>query len=147
MFLKVLKVYFHSDFCGRSKRHSALISYMHFSILSRVAGRLEGFGLSSLCWQELVHSEKSQSKVFRRMEALCEALTWNPIVFPSLTLQFYRALNIRVALVGLEVWSDVDKCPITQDPFTTLHEFLDWRKVKLLPQKPHDNAQLIRFDD
>uniref|UniRef100_A0A3B4EW17 ADAM metallopeptidase domain 12 n=1 Tax=Pundamilia nyererei TaxID=303518 RepID=A0A3B4EW17_9CICH len=63
----------------------------------------------------------------------------------SLTTQkrFYRALNIRVALVGLEVWSDVDKCPITQDPFTTLHEFLDWRKVKLLPQKPHDNAQLI----
>lgn len=60
--------------------------------------------------------------------------------------QFYRALNIRVALVGLEVWSDVDKCPITQDPFTTLHEFLDWRKVKLLPKKPHDNAQLIRSD-
>uniref|UniRef100_A0A3B3DEH2 ADAM metallopeptidase domain 12 n=1 Tax=Oryzias melastigma TaxID=30732 RepID=A0A3B3DEH2_ORYME len=57
--------------------------------------------------------------------------------------KFYRALNIRVALVGLEVWSDVDKCPITQDPFTTLHEFLDWRKVKLLPLKPHDNAQLI----
>uniref|UniRef100_A0A8C5GV07 Disintegrin and metalloproteinase domain-containing protein 12-like n=1 Tax=Gouania willdenowi TaxID=441366 RepID=A0A8C5GV07_GOUWI len=57
--------------------------------------------------------------------------------------KFYRALNIRVALVGLEVWSDSDKCPITQDPFTTLHEFLDWRKVKLLPTKPHDNAQLI----
>lgn len=61
--------------------------------------------------------------------------------------QFYRALDIRVALVGLEVWSDADKCPITQDPFTTLHEFLDWRKVKLLPQKPHDNAQLIRWGD
>uniref|UniRef100_A0A3B1IKE7 ADAM metallopeptidase domain 12 n=1 Tax=Astyanax mexicanus TaxID=7994 RepID=A0A3B1IKE7_ASTMX len=58
--------------------------------------------------------------------------------------KFYRALNIRVALVGLEVWSDSDKCPVTQDPFTTLHEFLDWRKLKLLPQKPHDNAQLIR---
>uniref|UniRef100_A0A3B4A292 Peptidase M12B domain-containing protein n=1 Tax=Periophthalmus magnuspinnatus TaxID=409849 RepID=A0A3B4A292_9GOBI len=57
--------------------------------------------------------------------------------------EFYRALNIRVALVGLEVWSDADKCPVTQDPFTTLHEFLDWRKVKLLPQRPHDNAQLI----
>ncbi|XP_061084836.1 disintegrin and metalloproteinase domain-containing protein 12-like isoform X2 [Conger conger] len=57
--------------------------------------------------------------------------------------KFYRALNIRVALVGLEVWSDGDKCPITQDPFTTLHEFLDWRKLKLLPQRPHDNAQLI----
>uniref|UniRef100_A0A3Q2YJA0 Peptidase M12B domain-containing protein n=1 Tax=Hippocampus comes TaxID=109280 RepID=A0A3Q2YJA0_HIPCM len=60
--------------------------------------------------------------------------------------KFYRALNIRVALVGLEVWSDADKCPVTQDPFTTLHEFLDWRKVKLLPRKPHDNTQLIRWD-
>uniref|UniRef100_A0A3B4A391 Peptidase M12B domain-containing protein n=1 Tax=Periophthalmus magnuspinnatus TaxID=409849 RepID=A0A3B4A391_9GOBI len=64
-------------------------------------------------------------------------------VSASLPSQFYRALNIRVALVGLEVWSDADKCPVTQDPFTTLHEFLDWRKVKLLPQRPHDNAQLI----
>ncbi|XP_030630742.1 disintegrin and metalloproteinase domain-containing protein 12-like [Chanos chanos] len=57
--------------------------------------------------------------------------------------KFYRALNIRVALVGLEVWSDSDKCSISQDPFTTLHEFLDWRKLKLLPQRPHDNAQLV----
>ncbi|XP_051502053.1 disintegrin and metalloproteinase domain-containing protein 12 [Myxocyprinus asiaticus] len=57
--------------------------------------------------------------------------------------KFYRVLNIRVALVGLEVWSDADKCAITQDPFTTLHEFLDWRKLRLLPQRPHDNAQLI----
>uniref|UniRef100_A0A8D0CJ65 ADAM metallopeptidase domain 12 n=1 Tax=Scleropages formosus TaxID=113540 RepID=A0A8D0CJ65_SCLFO len=57
--------------------------------------------------------------------------------------KFYRALNIRVALVGLEVWSDVDRCSVTQDPFTTLHEFLDWRKLKLLPHRPHDNAQLV----
>ncbi|XP_051579597.1 disintegrin and metalloproteinase domain-containing protein 12-like isoform X2 [Myxocyprinus asiaticus] len=57
--------------------------------------------------------------------------------------KFYRVLNIRVALVGLEVWSDADKCAITQDPFTTLHEFLDWRKLRLLPQRAHDNAQLI----
>ncbi|KAL2078559.1 hypothetical protein ACEWY4_026244 [Coilia grayii] len=57
--------------------------------------------------------------------------------------KFYRPLNIRVALVGLEVWSDSDKCAVTQDPFTTLHEFLDWRKLKLLPQRPHDNAQLV----
>ncbi|NP_001035103.1 disintegrin and metalloproteinase domain-containing protein 12 precursor [Xenopus tropicalis] len=57
--------------------------------------------------------------------------------------KFFRPLNIRVALVGVEIWSDSDKCSITQDPFTTLQEFLDWRKLKLLPQKPHDNAQLV----
>ncbi|XP_040293673.1 disintegrin and metalloproteinase domain-containing protein 12 [Bufo bufo] len=57
--------------------------------------------------------------------------------------KFFRQLNIRVALVGVEIWSDEDKCAITQDPFTSLHEFLDWRKLTLLPQKPHDNAQLV----
>ncbi|XP_036907179.1 disintegrin and metalloproteinase domain-containing protein 12 [Sturnira hondurensis] len=57
--------------------------------------------------------------------------------------KFYRPLNIRIVLVGVEVWNDMDKCPISQDPFTSLHEFLDWRKTKLLPRKPHDNAQLI----
>ncbi|KAG8517481.1 Disintegrin and metalloproteinase domain-containing protein 12, partial [Galemys pyrenaicus] len=59
--------------------------------------------------------------------------------------QFYRPLNIRVVLVGVEVWNDIDKCSISQDPFTSLHEFLDWRKMKLLPRKSHDNAQLIRW--
>lgn len=49
-----------------------------------------------------------------------------------------------MVLVGVEVWSDIDKCPISQDPFTSLHEFLDWRKMKLLPRKSHDNAQLVR---
>ncbi|XP_056388952.1 disintegrin and metalloproteinase domain-containing protein 12 isoform X1 [Hyla sarda] len=57
--------------------------------------------------------------------------------------KFFRPLNIRVALVGVEIWSDADKCAISQDPFTSLHEFLDWRKLTLLPQKPHDNAQLV----
>ncbi|XP_068114975.1 disintegrin and metalloproteinase domain-containing protein 12 [Hyperolius riggenbachi] len=57
--------------------------------------------------------------------------------------KFFRPLNIRVALVGVEIWSDADKCAITQDPFTSLHEFLDWRKLTLLPQKAHDNAQLV----
>uniref|UniRef100_A0A8C5GWJ4 Disintegrin and metalloproteinase domain-containing protein 12-like n=1 Tax=Gouania willdenowi TaxID=441366 RepID=A0A8C5GWJ4_GOUWI len=81
------------------------------------------------------HSVYSVFHVQESFENLCNQFTFHS--------QFYRALNIRVALVGLEVWSDSDKCPITQDPFTTLHEFLDWRKVKLLPTKPHDNAQLI----
>ncbi|KAB0405949.1 hypothetical protein E2I00_019312 [Balaenoptera physalus] len=54
-----------------------------------------------------------------------------------------RPLNIRIVLVGVEVWNDIDKCSISQDPFTSLHEFLDWRKMKLLPRKSHDNAQLI----
>uniref|UniRef100_A0A671UNZ6 ADAM metallopeptidase domain 12 n=1 Tax=Sparus aurata TaxID=8175 RepID=A0A671UNZ6_SPAAU len=85
----------------------------------------------------------NMSSVFQKQGRDVEKVKQRLAEIANYVDKFYRALDIRVALVGLEVWSDSDKCPITQDPFTTLHEFLDWRKVKLLPQKPHDNAQLI----
>lgn len=56
--------------------------------------------------------------------------------------KFYKSLNIRVALVGLEVWTDGDKCNVTENPYSTLWSFLAWRR-KLLSIKRHDNAQLI----
>ncbi|KAM4675424.1 disintegrin and metalloproteinase domain-containing protein 19 [Discoglossus pictus] len=56
--------------------------------------------------------------------------------------KFYRALKIRIALVGLEIWTSGDKCNVTENPYSTLRTFLAWRR-KLLQQKPHDNAQLI----
>ncbi|XP_038599903.1 disintegrin and metalloproteinase domain-containing protein 12 [Tachyglossus aculeatus] len=57
--------------------------------------------------------------------------------------KLYRPLNVRIVLVGVEVWSSLDRCIISQDPFLSLHEFLDWRKLKLLPRRQHDNAQLV----
>lgn len=81
----------------------------------------------------------------RRSVPLCVQVPVPAIPRGCLSPQFYRPLNIRVVLVGVEVWSDVDKCPIGQDPFASLHEFLDWRKAKLLPRKSHDNAQLVRW--
>ncbi|OCT86262.1 hypothetical protein XELAEV_18019954mg [Xenopus laevis] len=56
--------------------------------------------------------------------------------------KFYRALNIRIALVGLEVWTAGDKCNVSENPYSTLRTFLSWRR-KLLLHTPHDNAQLI----
>ncbi|XP_069055749.1 disintegrin and metalloproteinase domain-containing protein 19 [Pleurodeles waltl] len=56
--------------------------------------------------------------------------------------KFYKWLNIRVALVGLEVWTDGNKCNVTENPYSTLWSFLAWRR-KLLSIKKHDNAQLI----
>lgn len=57
-------------------------------------------------------------------------------------LQFYRALNIRVPLIGLEVWTDRDQCIVTEEPNATLWSFLQWRQ-KLKSRKKHDNAQLL----
>lgn len=56
--------------------------------------------------------------------------------------KFYRSLNIRIALVGLEVWTHGNMCEVSENPYSTLWSFLSWRR-KLLTQKNHDNAQLI----
>uniref|UniRef100_A0A452I6G3 Uncharacterized protein n=1 Tax=Gopherus agassizii TaxID=38772 RepID=A0A452I6G3_9SAUR len=56
--------------------------------------------------------------------------------------KFYKSLNIRIALVGLEVWTDRNKCDISENSHSTLWSFLAWRR-KLLARKKHDNAQLI----
>ncbi|XP_072846086.2 disintegrin and metalloproteinase domain-containing protein 19 [Pogona vitticeps] len=56
--------------------------------------------------------------------------------------KFYKSLNIRVALVGLEVWNDFNKCDISENPHSTLWSFLSWRR-RILMHKKHDNAQLV----
>ncbi|XP_057709962.1 disintegrin and metalloproteinase domain-containing protein 33 isoform X2 [Corythoichthys intestinalis] len=56
--------------------------------------------------------------------------------------KFYRALNIRVPLIGLEVWTERDQCMVSEEPNATLWSFLQWRQ-KLKSRKKHDNAQLL----
>ncbi|KAJ3587677.1 hypothetical protein NHX12_011274 [Muraenolepis orangiensis] len=60
----------------------------------------------------------------------------------NLVDKYYRALSIRVALVGLEVWSDRDHITVSDNPYSTLGAFLTWRR-KQLRTLPSDNAQLI----
>ncbi|XP_065131382.1 disintegrin and metalloproteinase domain-containing protein 19 [Paramisgurnus dabryanus] len=56
--------------------------------------------------------------------------------------KFYKALNIRVALICLEIWTDQDKISVSDNPYSTLGAFLTWRR-KQLPKLPNDNAQLV----
>ncbi|KFP88345.1 Disintegrin and metalloproteinase domain-containing protein 33, partial [Acanthisitta chloris] len=56
--------------------------------------------------------------------------------------KFYRLLNIKVALIGLEVWTERDQCAVTSDANATLWAFLQWKK-SLRSRKKHDNAQLL----
>ncbi|MGH0168574.1 UNVERIFIED_CONTAM: hypothetical protein FKN15_055048 [Acipenser sinensis] len=57
--------------------------------------------------------------------------------------ELYRPVNIRVVLVGLEVWTYRDKFVVSTDPDKTLSSFLAWRKTDLLKKKKHDNAQFV----
>ncbi|XP_053113767.1 disintegrin and metalloproteinase domain-containing protein 33 isoform X2 [Hemicordylus capensis] len=56
--------------------------------------------------------------------------------------KFYRSLNIKVALIGLEVWTDRDQCRVVSDAHASLVSFLQWKK-SLKSRKKHDNAQLL----
>lgn len=58
-------------------------------------------------------------------------------------MQLYMPLNIFIALVGVQVWSDTDEITIFSNGDTTLTNFLRYRREKLVQDIPNDNAQLL----
>uniref|UniRef100_A0A8C1GU94 ADAM metallopeptidase domain 15 n=1 Tax=Cyprinus carpio TaxID=7962 RepID=A0A8C1GU94_CYPCA len=83
-------------------------------------------------YKEYLNYQKNNKTVIYRMMDVANQVDW-----------FYRPLNVRVAVVGLEIWSDQDKIKVDKNPTETLNRFLDWRTRELLPRLRHDNAQLI----
>ncbi|KAG7506865.1 zinc metalloproteinase-disintegrin-like 2d [Solea senegalensis] len=61
--------------------------------------------------------------------------------------KLYRALNIRVVLVGLEIWTYKDYIDVDINSETTLDNFLMWRQTELLQRMKHDNAQFVTGKD
>uniref|UniRef100_A0A8C2K6Z7 ADAM metallopeptidase domain 8b n=1 Tax=Cyprinus carpio TaxID=7962 RepID=A0A8C2K6Z7_CYPCA len=57
--------------------------------------------------------------------------------------KLYRPHNIRVMLVGLEVWTERDQIVVSVSPDDTLSRFIEWRKSNLLKRVKHDNAQFV----
>ncbi|XP_055358912.1 LOW QUALITY PROTEIN: disintegrin and metalloproteinase domain-containing protein 12 [Betta splendens] len=82
--------------------------------------------------QEFLNYQKNNRTIIYRMLDLANQVDW-----------FYRPLNVRVALTGLEIWSDRDKIRVQKSPTDTLNNFLEWRTRELLPRIRHDNAQLV----
>ena len=61
----------------------------------------------------------------------------------DLDLQLYTPLNIHIALVGIEVWTETNKIEVTQDAERTMNNFMDYRRKHINPHHKNDNAQLI----
>ncbi|KAI4886105.1 hypothetical protein NFI96_020211 [Prochilodus magdalenae] len=61
--------------------------------------------------------------------------------------KLYRPLNIRVMLVGLEIWSRGDHIEVSPVASVTLDRFSKWRQNNLLTRKKHDNAQFVTGTD
>ncbi|XP_055101735.1 disintegrin and metalloproteinase domain-containing protein 12 isoform X2 [Symphalangus syndactylus] len=128
--------------CGSQHNTSSLAANNVFPLSSQTwARRHKRETLRATKYVELVLV--ADNREFQKQGKDLEKVKQRLIEIANHVDKFYRPLNIRIVLVGVEVWNDIDKCSISQNPFTSLHEFLDWRKMKLLPRKSHDNAQLV----
>ncbi|XP_029311908.1 disintegrin and metalloproteinase domain-containing protein 9 [Cottoperca gobio] len=56
---------------------------------------------------------------------------------------YYKKLNIRVVLVGLEIFKDSNPFQVEGSAGEVLGRFVKWRKTTLLPKIRHDIGQLI----
>ncbi|KAK5879488.1 hypothetical protein CesoFtcFv8_022599 [Champsocephalus esox] len=83
--------------------------------------------------QEFLNYQRNNKTIIYRMLDVANQVDW-----------LYRPLKVRVALTGLEIWSDGDKIPAEESPTDTLNSFLRWRTRTLLPRLRHDNAQLVK---
>lgn len=61
----------------------------------------------------------------------------------SLPSQMYSMLNIRIVLVGLEIWTKENKIRIEGGAGDVLANFVQWREKELVSRRRHDSAQLV----
>ncbi|XP_038131108.1 disintegrin and metalloproteinase domain-containing protein 19 isoform X2 [Cyprinodon tularosa] len=78
--------------------------------------------------------ERNEMDFYKTQQKLLEAA--------NLVDKYYKDWKIRVALIGLEVWTDKDQINVSNNPHSTLAGFLTWRR-KMLKILPNDNAQLV----
>ncbi|XP_036744961.2 ADAM DEC1 isoform X1 [Manis pentadactyla] len=55
----------------------------------------------------------------------------------------YNTIDIQVALVGMEIWSDGDKIAVVPQTGVTFNNFLSWHRSNLRKMRSHDHAQLL----
>ncbi|KAA8581261.1 hypothetical protein FQN60_002842 [Etheostoma spectabile] len=93
-----------------------------------------------------------------RLSGLFKSRSWKtkPVPGPQRFLELfvvvdntelYRPLNIRIMLVGLEIWTYRDYIEVDSNSETTLDNFLVWRQADLLQRTKHDNAQFDHHDN
>lgn len=63
-----------------------------------------------------------------------------PFLLPP---QMYIMLNIRIVLVGLEIWTDRNPIITIGGAGDVLGNFVQWREKFLIARRRHDSAQLV----
>ncbi|XP_042553766.1 ADAM DEC1 [Dipodomys spectabilis] len=61
----------------------------------------------------------------------------------SLLNVIYNTIDVQVALVGMEIWSDGDKIKVEPTIGTTFNNFLRWHRSSIGKMRIHNHAQLL----
>ncbi|XP_059506835.1 disintegrin and metalloproteinase domain-containing protein 12-like isoform X3 [Stegostoma tigrinum] len=95
--------------------------------------------------QELRHLELvlvADTGMYLYLDRNKEAVVRRMINVAGTVDMYYRPFNIRVALIGVEVWT-TNQITIDRSASKTLNRFLHWRKKTLLLRLHNDNAHLV----
>ncbi|XP_032084681.1 zinc metalloproteinase-disintegrin-like MTP9 [Thamnophis elegans] len=87
--------------------------------------------------------------MFRKNKSNVTAINTRVYELVNTLNMIFRILNIHLALIGIEIWSNEDQIDVQPAASVTLDLFARWRETDLLPRRRNDNAQLltgINFD-
>ncbi|XP_051530433.1 disintegrin and metalloproteinase domain-containing protein 9 [Myxocyprinus asiaticus] len=80
---------------------------------------------------------------FNFMKGNTTAVREEMVQLANLLDTYYKQLNIRVSLVGLEIFDKGNPFDVDGNPGEVLGRFVQWRRTQLLPRLRHDVGQLI----
>ncbi|KAM3830883.1 zinc metalloproteinase-disintegrin-like NaMP [Vipera latastei] len=85
----------------------------------------------------------ADNRMFRKYSRNITAVKMKIFDIVNYINMVYKPLNVHIALIGLEIWSDEDKIEVNPTAGVTLNQFSTWRESILLKRKRNDNAQLL----
>uniref|UniRef100_A0A3P9IZK2 ADAM metallopeptidase domain 19 n=1 Tax=Oryzias latipes TaxID=8090 RepID=A0A3P9IZK2_ORYLA len=128
--------------CHRTNEHGDTLNDFIYGMMSpwrRRRREKRELGQNTKYVELLLVADKAE---FQKHDYNLEKTKLKLLEAANLVDKFYKSLNIRVALIGLEIWTTQDKINVSDNPHSTLAEFLSWRR-KQRQILPNDNAQLI----
>ncbi|XP_038555908.1 disintegrin and metalloproteinase domain-containing protein 19-like [Micropterus salmoides] len=124
---------------GDKEREGGLDDFIHGMMSPRSRRERRDLSQNMKYVELLIVADKAE---FEKHGGSLEKTKLKLLEAANLVDKYYKALKIRVALIGLEVWTSQDMINVSDNPHSTLASFLSWRR-KQLHALPNDNAQLI----
>ncbi|XP_031713666.1 disintegrin and metalloproteinase domain-containing protein 19 [Anarrhichthys ocellatus] len=124
---------------GNGEQEEGLDDFIHGMMSSRSAREKRDLSQNMKYVELLIVADKAE---FEKHGSSLQKTKLKLLEAANLVDKYYKALSIRVALIGLEVWNSHDMINVSDNPHSTLAAFLSWRG-KQLRTLPNDNAQLI----